>query len=226
MIRIQNVTKVFWVHGKPKVILDNVSAIFPTGVTVGLLGRNGAGKSSLLQMISGVLDVTSGRISSTGTISSPVGFAGSFNPEMTGAQNTRFVARLYAVDSEALSDFVQDFADLGDDFYKPVRTYSSGMRGRLSFGVSMGLHFDTYLIDETTAVGDINFRAKSERLLYDRLSRSRAIVCTHGVGLLRRLCQAGAVLEKGQLTYFDNIDDAIALHDAHMGEKSADYDDD
>ena len=226
MIRIENVTKVFRVQGQRKVILRNASAVFPPGVSVGLLGRNGAGKSSLLQMISGTLDVTSGRIVSTGSMSWPVGFGGSLHPELSGAQNTRFIARLYGVDCDALCDFARDFAEIGDDFFKPLRTYSSGMRSRLAFGISMGIRFDTYLVDEVTAVGDTSFRAKSERIFLDRLQESRAIIVSHGVGLLKRLCQAGIVLENGQLTYHDDIDDAIAHHDANMGEKSAEFDDD
>lgn len=226
MIRFENVTKVFRVKGQTKTILRDANFVFPTGVTVGLLGRNGAGKSSLMQMIAGTLDLTSGRIVSTGSISWPVGFGGSFHPELSGAQNTRFIARLYGVDCDALSDFARDFAEIGEDFFKPLRTYSSGMRSRLAFGISMGLRFDTYLVDEVTAVGDTGFRAKSERVFLDRLSNSRAIIVSHGVTLLRRLCKSGAVLENGKLTYFDDIEDAIAQHDANMGQRSSDYDDD
>jgi len=225
MIRLEKVNKVFRVHGRRKVILDNAWAEFPDGVSVGLLGRNGAGKSTLLQMIAGTMDLTSGQIVSTGSISWPVGFAGSLHPELTGAQNTRFIARLYGVDTDALCDFAQEFAELGQDFHKPFRTYSSGMRSRLTFGISMGIHFDTYLVDEITAVGDVAFRAKSERYFNDRLKNSRAIVVSHSVQMLRNLCQSGAVLENGRLTYFDNIEDAIEAHDANMGQRSDDYDD-
>ena len=147
MIRLENVSKTFWMRGQPKVVADDITVTFPTGASVALLGRNGAGKSSMMAMLSGALAPDTGAIHSTGTISWPVGFRGSFHGEMTGAQNTRFIARIYGVDSDELTAFVEEFAELGQHFHLPFRSYSSGMQARLSFGVSMGLHFDTYLID-------------------------------------------------------------------------------
>ncbi|WP_438987891.1 ABC transporter ATP-binding protein, partial [Marivivens donghaensis] len=140
---------------------DNISLAIPAGTSVALLGVNGAGKSTLLNMISGSLRPDEDRILRNGTVSRPVGFAGSFHGDLTGAQNTRFVARTYGVDTDELLDFVTDFANLGDQINDPVRGYSSGMRARLAFALSMGLPFDLYLVDEVTAVGDTKFRAKS-----------------------------------------------------------------
>ncbi len=216
MIALQNLTKTYVLNGRRKTVLNRVNAVFPTGVSVGLLGRNGAGKSTLLELIAGTADVTAGEVLSDGSISFPVGFAGSFHPDMTGAQNTRFVARIYGVDSDALSAYVADFAELGGHFYLPFRSYSSGMRSRLAFGVSMGLSFDTYLIDEVTAVGDAAFRKKSQTVFLDRMARSGAIFVSHSPQTLRDMCQAGAVLENGQLTYYDRIDDAITHHVRNM----------
>ena len=216
MIHFDMLTKVFVLDGKSKVVADEITATFPTGKSVALLGRNGAGKSTLLQMIAGTTDPTSGRITSTGTISWPVGFGGSFHPELTGAQNTRFIARIYAVDTDALCDFVEDFAGLGVHFHLPLKTYSSGMRSRLAFGVSMGIHFDTYLIDEITAVGDADFRKRSDALLRHRLKGAGAVVVTHEMGLVRNLCQAAAVLEGGKLYYYDNMEEGIRHHNRNM----------
>jgi capsular polysaccharide transport system ATP-binding protein len=216
MIVLRNLTKTFILEGHRKTVLHNVNAVFPTGISIGLLGRNGAGKSTLLEMIAGTADITSGEILSDGSISFPVGFAGSFHPDMTGAQNTRFVARIYGVDSDALIDYVADFAELGGHFHLPLRSYSSGMRSRLAFGVSMGLSFDTYLIDEITAVGDAQFKKKSQAVFHDRMSRSGAIFVSHSPQTLRDMCQAGAVLENGVLSYYDRIDDAIAHHARNM----------
>ncbi len=216
MIVLRNLTKVYVMHGQRKVVADRINAVFPTGVSVGLLGRNGAGKTTLLKMIAGTVDITSGEILSNGSISFPVGFAGSFHPDMTGAQNTRFVARIYGVDTEALMDYVAAFAELGPHFNLPVRSYSSGMKSRLAFGVSMGLKFDTYLIDEITAVGDASFRKKSRAVFLDRMRQSGSIFVSHSVGALRDMCTAGAVLENGQLTYYDDIADAIAHHVTNM----------
>ncbi len=154
MIRLENVTKQFRVKGRIKTVLEDVTVEFPTGVAVGLLGRNGAGKSTLLRMIAGTVDPTRGRIVTDGNISFQVGYAGSFHPELSGLQNTRFIARVYGVDTDELAAYVEEFAELGEHFYEPIRTYSTGMRSRLAFGVSMGMKFDTYLIDEATSAVD------------------------------------------------------------------------
>ncbi|MCB1363118.1 MAG: ABC transporter ATP-binding protein [Rhodobacteraceae bacterium] len=212
MIRLQNLCKSFNFRGESKVVADNLNVTFPSGVSIGLLGRNGAGKSTLLRMIAGSVTPDSGRILTRGTMSWPVGLAGGFHQDLTGAQNVRFIARIYGVDTGELLDFVAGFADLGMHFHQPVRTYSSGMRARLGFGVSMGIRFDTYLVDEVTSVGDSNFKAKSEAVFLERMARSGAIVVTHAPPMMRRMCQAGMVLENGRLTYFDDVGDAIAYH--------------
>lgn len=226
MIRLENLTKAFHSRGTRKLVLDRASAVFPAGVSIGLVGCNGAGKSTLLKIIAGTLSPTAGRVLATGSISWPVGFAGSFHPELTGAQNARFLARVYGVDTDSLVGFAEDFAELGAHFHLPFRTYSAGMRARLAFGVSMGVRFDTYLVDEVTAVGDVRFRAKCEAVFRDRLHDSGAIVVSHGAGLLRRLCRAGCLLHEGQLTYFDDIEDAIAAYHATMGGAPEETDDD
>jgi len=219
MIVLRNLTKEFRMAGTRKVVARNLNVTFPTGVSVGLLGRNGAGKSTLLQIIAGSVAPTSGEVLSDGDISFPVGLATSMHPNMTGAQNTRFVARIYGVDTDELVEFVRDFAELDGHYHLPVRTYSSGMRARLSFGINMGLKFDTYLIDEVTATGDAAFRGKSEALFQDRLRDSGALFVSHAMGSMKRMCQAGAVLENGHLTYYDDIDEAIAQHEENMTRK-------
>lgn len=216
MIRLENLTKIFSLEGRRKVVMQNVSMEFPSGQSVALLGRNGAGKSTLLQMIAGTLAPTSGRIVSTGSISWPVGFAGSFHPELSGAQNTRFVARIYGVDTDELVDFVASFAGLGQHFHLPLRSYSSGMRSRLAFGVSMGIPFDTYLVDEVTSVGDAAFKAKSSALFKVRMQKAGAFVVSHSMYMVRDLCQVGVVLEGGRLYPYDDINAAIAHHEYNM----------
>lgn len=216
MIRLENLSKTFTLDGRRKVLFQNVTLDFPDGASVALLGRNGAGKSTLLQMIAGTMDPTEGRILSTGRISWPVGFAGSFHPELTGIQNTRFIGRIYGVDTDELCDFVEEFAGLGVHFRLPVKTYSSGMRSRLAFGASMGIPFDTYLVDEVTAVGDASFKKRSRELFQARLETAGAVVVSHSMNLIRQLCDAGVVIEKGRLTYHDDIDEAIAHHIRNM----------
>lgn len=217
MIRLERLTKIYVLEGRRKVVMRNVSMEFASGQSVALLGRNGAGKTTLLKMIAGTEAPTSGRIVSTGSISWPVGFAGSCHPELSGAQNTRFVARIYGVDTDELVDFVERFAGLGDHFHLPFRTYSSGMRSRLAFGVSMGIPFDTYLVDEVTSVGDATFKAKSAALFKVRLQTAGAFVVSHSMRLVRELCQVGVVLENGQLFYHEDIESAIEHHERNLG---------
>ena len=216
MIRLENLTKSFWVNGQRKVVIDNLNLTLPTGASLALLGRNGAGKSTLLEIIAGNLPPDSGRVVSDGVISFPVGLGGAFHRDLTGAQNVRFVARIYGVDTQSLVEFVEDFAELGPHFNAPLRTYSSGMRSRLGFGVSMGIRFDTYLVDEATSTGDAAFRAKSKAVFRARMAESGSVMVNHNLNELREYCDAGLVLEHGQLTYFDNVDDAIAFHEEQM----------
>ncbi|NRP23392.1 Polysialic acid transport ATP-binding protein KpsT [Aliiroseovarius sp. xm-m-379] len=216
MIVCENLWKVYRTQGEEKVVARDINAVFPTGIAVALLGRNGAGKSTLMRLIAGNQKPTSGRIWSDGTISWPVGFAGSFHGELTGAQNVRFVARIYGVDTDMLNDFVEDFAELGPHFHYPFRTYSSGMRSRLAFGVSMGIRFDTYLVDEVTSVGDEQFRRKASALFKRRIGASGAIVVSHSMAVIRDLCSKAAVLENGRLTMYDDVEQGIAHHMENM----------
>ncbi|AHM03347.1 putative cell surface polysaccharide export ABC-2 transporter ATP-binding protein [Roseibacterium elongatum DSM 19469] len=217
MIRFENLTKSFMVNGRRKIVIDDLNLTLPTGRSLALLGRNGAGKSTLMNIIAGNMRPDHGRIVTDGTISWPVGFGGSFHPELTGAQNTRFLARVYGVDTDELIAFVRDFAALGQHFFMPVRTYSSGMKSRLTFGLSMGIRFDLYLVDEVTAAGDAAFRAKSKAVFEARMAEAGAIMVNHNLGELRDYCQEAIILEHGRLQYFADIDEAIEVHKRNMG---------
>ena len=217
MIQFENLQKSFWTREGPKYVARDINVTFPTGVSVALLGRNGAGKSTMMQMIGGSVRPDAGGIHITGSMSWPVGFAGSFHRDLTGEQNVRFIARVYGVDTDELIGFVEDFAELGAHFYLPVRNYSSGMKSRLAFGISIGIPFDTYLVDEVTSVGDASFRRKSRLVFRERMRGAGSVVVTHSMIEVRQLCSAGAVLENGELTYFDDVEDAIAQHHANMG---------
>ncbi|MEI4473076.1 ABC transporter ATP-binding protein [Frigidibacter sp. MR17.24] len=220
MITLEGVSRSLRRGGSTLVVADRIWAAFPPGRSVALLGRNGAGKSTLLRMIAGLTPPDAGRVRRRGSVSWPVGFAGGFHPDLTGAANLALVARLYGVDPAQLVDFVTRQADLGPALSQPFRLYSSGMRARLAFSASMAIRFDTYLVDEITAVGDQAFRARSEALLADRLGRSGAIVVSHSLPLLRRVCDCGAVLEAGRLTLHDDLEAAIAHHLADLREPS------
>ncbi|MEJ6391127.1 ABC transporter ATP-binding protein [Gymnodinialimonas ulvae] len=212
MIRFENLSKSFVVNGRRRPVIRNLNLTIPSGQSLALLGRNGAGKSTLMQIIAGNMRPDVGRVISEGSISWPVGFAGSFHPQLTGAQNTRFIARIYGVDTDELADFVQHFAELGPHFRMPVRTYSQGMRARLTFGLSMGIAFDTYLVDEVTGAGDASFRQKSKAVFRDRMQNAGAIMVNHNLSELRAYCDHALVLEDGRLHYFSDLDEAIEVH--------------
>lgn len=216
MITFEDISKGFWVKGDYRPVIRNLNLHLPSGKSLALLGRNGAGKSTLLSIIAGTMRPDTGRIISDGSISFTVGFAGSFHGDMTGAQNTRFVARVYGVDTDELTAFVEDFAEIGEHFNMPVRTYSAGMKSRLAFGISMGIKFDTYLIDEATATGDARFRRKSSEVFRTRMSQSSAIMVSHSMADIRNFCDAGLVLHDGGIEVFDNVEDAIKRHEALM----------
>jgi capsular polysaccharide transport system ATP-binding protein len=212
MVRFENLSKSFYIRGRRQQVIDNLTLTLPAGRSLALLGRNGAGKSTLLNIISGVLQPDTGRVTVDGMMSWPIGLGGSFNPDMTGAQNSRFVARIYGLDSDSLVTFVEDFAELGDHFHAPVRTYSSGMRARLGFGISMGIKFDIYLIDETTAVGDARFSKKSRSVFLERIKTASAIMVSHQMNTVRAFCDSGLVLHDGKIEFFDDLEAAIHRH--------------
>lgn len=216
MIHLENLTKHFTMIDGIHTVFQGLTLTLPEGRSLGLLGRNGAGKSTLLQIIAGNMQPSSGRVIRQGNISWPIGGASSFHPDMTGLQNTRFLARVYGVDCDSLSQFVEDFADIGKHFYMPLRTYSSGMKSRLSFGVAMGIPFDTYLIDEVTGAGDKSFRNKSRVVFKTRMAKSSAIMISHSMTDIRNFCDSGLVLAGGNLKFFENIEDAIRAHEDLM----------
>ena len=212
MIEFQDISKGFWVRGEYHPVIRNLNLTLPSGRSLALLGRNGAGKSTLLSIVAGTMRPDSGQIISDGSISFTVGYAGSFHGDMTGAQNTRFVARIYGVDSDELTDFVENFSEIGKHFHMPVRTYSSGMKSRLAFGVSMGIRFDTYLIDEATATGDARFKRKSKDVFRSRMAESSAIMVSHNMSEIKNFCDAGLVLHDGKIEVYDDIENAIERH--------------
>lgn len=216
MIQVKDLWKTYYLKNTQKTVAEGLNITFPSGKATGIFGRNGAGKSTLLRMIAGVEDPDSGEIFSDGTISWPVGFAGSFHGELTGAQNTKFVGRVYGVDTQELAEFVEDFAELGPHFHAPFRTYSAGMKSRLAFGLSMGIKFDTYLIDEVTSVGDAHFKDRSIETLKSRIGESSAIIVSHSMPLMRNICDSGLVLINGRAKMFEFVQNAIKAHEEAM----------
>lgn len=216
MIEFRNVSKYYITPRGRKTLLSDFSMTIPAGAKVALMGRNGAGKSTMIGMISGTVPPNSGNIRRSGSMSWPMGFSGSFAADITGRQNALFVARIYGVDAKTLLNFVEDFAELGGFIDMPVRSYSSGMKARLAFGLSMGLGFDWYLVDEVTSVGDTSFRKKSLDFFRNRLQQAGLIMVSHSVTTLREYCDCGIVLEGGNATYYSDLEEAIIRHEENM----------
>jgi capsular polysaccharide transport system ATP-binding protein len=193
-----------------KVILRGAYGKIARGEKVGILGRNGSGKSTLVRMLGGVEGPTKGRISRSMTLSWPIGMAAGFSGQLSGADNTRFIARLYGRDIEKITDFVADFSELGEYLRMPLMTYSSGMRTRLALAVSLAVDFDCYLVDEALAVGDTRFG----RAFAEKIERSGLILVSHSPALVRRLCTRAAVLDQGILTFYDDLDEALATYNS------------
>ena len=212
MIHFDRVFKFYRTDRHTKIVLDHVTMAFQSGRSYGLLGVNGAGKSTTLRLISGSELPNSGCIRRTVRVSWPLGFANGFHPLMSGRENVKFVARAYGEDVRKVLLFVEDFSELGDYIDVPVRTYSSGMMARLAFGLSMAIDFECYLVDEITAVGDARFQARCAAAFDKRRANSDLIVVSHSMQTIRDYCEKAAVLVDGQLVMFDSVDRAIELY--------------
>lgn len=213
MIRLCDICKSYRVGLGRRVILDHVNADFVPGVNVGILGRNGAGKSTLMRIIGGAAFPDSGYVERTSSISWPIGFSGCFHGSLTGRANLRFVCRIYDADIKEVTAFVEDFSELGDYMDVPIKHYSSGMKAKLAFGLSMAIGFDFYLIDELTAVGDASFRAKSEQVFRERKKQSTLIVVSHNIGTIKAHCDVAGVLNDGKLIFYHDLDTAIKVYE-------------
>jgi capsular polysaccharide transport system ATP-binding protein len=212
MIELRRVSKAYRTRSGIKTVLRDVDLSLPRGRSVALIGVNGAGKSTLLRLIAGTELPDRGRIVRRARISWPLAATGGFNGSLTGMENVRFVARIYGACVRRTVDFVEDFSDLGPYFHMPVRTYSTGMRARLAFGLSMAIDFDCYLVDEITGVGDAGFQKKCQAAFAERRSRSDVIMVSHQVATLRTYCQAAVTLDQGRLTYHDDVATATGVY--------------
>lgn len=200
-------------HGWKQVLRD-INIELPRDRNLGILGHNGAGKSTLLNLLSGIDLPDKGKIETNGLrLSWPLGGIAGVHGSLTGRENIKFICRIYNKDIEEVTRFVEDFADLGDYLYMPVRTYSSGMKGRLGFGISMAIDFDTYLIDEGFAAGDARFHQKTEQIFAEKSKNTNMIVVSHSAATVKRFCNAAGILKNGQLTIYDDIDEAIKVYD-------------
>jgi capsular polysaccharide transport system ATP-binding protein len=215
MLQLRELTKWYPTpHGRSYVFRD-LDFTFPHDANIGLIGRNGAGKSTLMRLISGTEAPNAGQVVCDARIYWPVGLAGGFQGSLTARENAQFVCRVYGTSSKAMRqvvDFVEDFAEIGNYFDLPVKSYSSGMRSRVAFGLSMAFDFDVYLIDEVMAVGDAQFRAKSQAVLKERLARSRLILVSHNMADIARYCNQVVLVDRGNTVLYQDVKAGIAAY--------------
>lgn len=212
MIRMKSVSKTYPTRGGPVRVLKDVNLTLRHGERIGILGRNGAGKSTLIRLMSGAELPTSGQVQRDMSVSWPLAFGGAFQGSLTGYDNLRFICRIYGVDPEDKFGFVEEFSELGIYLREPVKTYSSGMRARLAFAISMVIEFDCFLIDEIVAVGDARFHTKCHHELFEKRGDRAMIIVSHNAEYVREHCTRAAVLVDGHLHHTGNLDEAFDFY--------------
>jgi capsular polysaccharide transport system ATP-binding protein len=214
MIEFRNVSKSFWTGEKRKVILDRASFRVELGTSLGILAPNGTGKTTLVNMMSGLEQPDEGEIVRRSRISFPLGFMGGIVNKLSAMENCRFIARLYGKDPDYLEAFCRWVCGLEEYFDMPVGTYSSGMRARFSFALLLALDFDIYLIDEgMPSTTDTEFNKRAGQILHQRLKTATVVIVSHQASTLEKFCRSAAVLRHGQLHMFDTLEEAKELYD-------------
>ncbi|MDF5705285.1 MULTISPECIES: ABC transporter ATP-binding protein [Aeromonas] len=213
MITLENVSKYYPTKFGRHYVLKNVSFTLPGDRNIGILGANGAGKSTLLRLLGGMDMPNKGKVTRHSRVSWPLALSGGFQGSMTGRENTRFVCRIHGVhDTAAVEEWVKEFSEIGQHFELPIKGYSSGMKSKFSFAVSMAFDFDIYLTDEITSVGDARFKQKCIDVFTQKRQTASLIMVSHDMKTLRQQCDMGIVLQNGQLTLHDDIEDAITIY--------------
>lgn len=215
MIVLENLTKSYpLTHGR-HYVFRNLSFTFPEGNSIAILGPNGAGKSTLMRILGGIDTPDSGKVITDKTISWPVGLSGGFQGSLSARDNVKFVCRVYGFTGDAMREkvaFVEEFAEIGKYFDQPIKQYSSGMRSRIAFGLSMAFDFDYYLIDEAGAVGDPQFKKKSKAVYEEKLKSSNVILVSHNMSEVRELCQHVIIVRNGRAIVYDDIEEGISVY--------------
>ena len=214
MIAFEEVSKSFWTGKSRKVILDRASFRVELGNSLGILARNGTGKTTIINMMAGLEKPDEGRVIRTSRISFPLGFMGGIITKHTATENCRYIARLYSLDADYVESFCRWLSGIGEYFDMPLGTYSSGMRSRFSFALMLALEFDIYLIDEgMPSSTDVEFNRKAGMVLRQRLQNATVVVVSHQPGTLEKFCRSAAVLRNGQLYMFETLEEAKRLYD-------------
>lgn len=214
MIELHNISKAYPTRDGHHTVLDDVSLSIRPGEKIGILGRNGAGKSTLIRILSGAERPSAGQVHRSMTLSWPLAFGGAFQGSLTGLDNLKFICRVYGVKHHDKVAYVEEFSELGKYMHEPVKTYSSGMRARLAFAISMAVEFDCFLIDEIISVGDARFHAKCEHEMFEKRKDRAFIMVSHEAHNIREHCDRAGVLVAGKLHLFSNVDAAYAFYQA------------
>jgi len=212
MLILDNISKQYPTRKGPRCVLEHINLTVHPGEKIGILGRNGAGKSTLIRLMSGAELPTLGTIHREMKVSWPLAFSGGFQGSLTGLDNLRFICRIYGVDVESRIPRVEAFAELGPYFYEPLKSYSSGMRARLAFAISLGIDFDCFLIDEVTAVGDARFHQKCQEELFEKRKDRAMIIVSHQPRQIELHCGRASVLHNGRLHNFDTVPEAFSFY--------------
>lgn len=213
MIRLRDVSKRYPTRSGPRDVLRGIDLHVRRGERVGILGKNGSGKSTLIRLLSGTEMPTTGSVERSMSVSWPLAFGGGFQSSLTGLDNLRFVCRVYGTSYPQARRFVEEFTELGAYLREPVRAYSSGMRARLAFALSMAVEFDCFLVDEVVAVGDARFHEKCHHELFEKRADRAMVLVSHEAGYMRAHCSRALVLREGELTSFDSVDAAYAFYE-------------
>ena len=212
MIRLHNISKKFETQQGWNTVFTNVNLEINKGEKVGILGRNGSGKSTLVRILGGIATPDEGVIEKSMSISWPLALSGGFQGSLTGLDNIRFISRLYNANYADVVEYVKDFSELGSYLSEPAKTYSSGMRARLAFALSLAINFDCFLIDEVLSVGDVRFREKSHEHLTAKSQDRSIILVSHNPATIKQICNKACVLSDKKLHHFDNLDAAFSFY--------------
>jgi capsular polysaccharide transport system ATP-binding protein len=215
VFELRNITKSYLTPKGRRHVFRDLSLKIPADKNIGLIGRNGAGKSTLVRLLGGADVPDSGTIATNKSISWPVGLSGGFQGSMTGRENIKFVSRVYGAIGDAMRKkvaYVEDFAEIGSWIDEPVKTYSSGMRSRLAFGLSMAFDFDYYLIDEVMSVGDAQFKRKCAEVFEERLKKSKVVLVSHNMNEIQKLCDVVLLVRDGGVQIYDDVAEGIKAY--------------
>ena len=204
-------------------VLKNVSFTIEPGEALGIIGQNGAGKSTLLKLITGTLQPSEGSLEINGRISAILELGLGFNPELTGRQNTFHAAGLMGATIHQIEGVIHEieaFAEIGEYFDLPVRTYSSGMQARLAFSVATAFRPEILIVDEALAVGDAYFIHKcNDRIRKFQKSGTSLLVVAHDREAIRSLCNRAILLEKGEVIRAGRPEEVMDFYNALIAER-------